>query len=114
MANSSLPDHFDWRNKHGVNWMTPVKNQNPPGHYCGSCWAFASVGVTEALYNISYRNPDLDLDLSEEYLVSDCFPAGNCQIVGPPDKALQFIRDSGVPDEACFPYVAENRPCSDR
>jgi hypothetical protein len=112
MANSSLPDHFDWRNKDGVNWMTPVKNQNPQGHYCGSCWAFASVGVTEALYNISYRNPDLDLDLSEEYLVSDCFPAGNCQIVGPPDKALQFIRDSGIPDESCFPYIGNNSSCS--
>ncbi|GAF84466.1 unnamed protein product, partial [marine sediment metagenome] len=62
------PPSFDWRNYSGQDWMTPVKNQGS----CGSCWAFSAVGVVEAVYNIATDDPDLDLDLSEEYLVSDC------------------------------------------
>ena len=44
--------------------MTSVKNQGS----CGSCWAFASTGATEGMYNITSNNPNLGLDLSEEYL----------------------------------------------
>ena len=96
-----LPGFFDWRNADGVNWMTPVKDQGN----CGSCWAFSAVGVVEAIYNIGYSNPDLDLNLSEQYLVTDCCgPCGHC-CGGWPYTSLEFIRDNGIPDENCFPYV---------
>ena len=94
------PSSFDWRNYSGQNWMTPVKNQGS----CGSCWAFSAVGVVEAVYNISTGNPDLDLDLAEEYLVADCLPYNSC-CGGWMDTAFVFIRDSGIPDEGCLPYV---------
>jgi len=97
------PPSFDWRDQNGVNWMTSVKNQGG----CGSCWAFSTVGVVESAYNIQSGNPDMDLDLSEEYLVSDCYtmgPYGNC-CGGSYEDALQFVRDSGIPDDACMPYV---------
>jgi putative hemolysin len=107
----TAPASFDWRNQNGQNWMTTVKDQGS----CGSCWAFASVGVMEGTYNIKSGNPNLDLDLAEESLVSDCYSSGsygNCcggSYVG----ALQYIRDNGAPDEACMPYVdRSNCTCS--
>ncbi len=107
----SAPASFDWRNQNGQNWMTSVKNQGS----CGSCWAFASAGVTEGTYNIKSGNANLSLDLSEEYLVSDCYTMGsygNC-CGGNYVSALSYVRDNGVPDEACMPYVDQsNCTCS--
>jgi hypothetical protein len=83
--------------------MTSVKNQGS----CGSCWAFSTAGVVEGTYNVESGNPDIDLDLSEEYLVSDCYTMGaygNC-CGGTYIDAFEFIRDSGIPDEDCMPYV---------
>lgn len=104
-----LPPSFDWRNKAGQDWMTSVRDQGG----CGSCWAFSAVGVTEPAYNIYSKNPNLDLDLSEEYLVSDCSNAGNC-CGGWHNEALKYIRNNGIPDENCMPYVdGPDCTCSD-
>ncbi|MHC1783032.1 MAG: C1 family peptidase [Anaerolineaceae bacterium] len=56
----ALPTTFDWRNEGKV---TSVKNQGS----CGSCWAFATVGVMEAAI---LRQSGVTTDLSEQYLVS--------------------------------------------
>jgi len=58
--NVSLPDSWDWR-EHGA--LTPIKNQG----YCGSCWAFASVGNVESIWYLSGN--DLPI-LSEQQVVS--------------------------------------------
>jgi len=97
---AQLPDHFDWRDVNGKDWMTPVKYQGD----CGSCWAFTAVGTVEAQYNIFWDWADYDIDLSEEHLVSLCFPQWDCD-GGWHYDALDFIKDSGITDEACFPYV---------
>ncbi len=97
------PASFDWRSQNGQNWMTSVKDQGS----CGSCWAFSSVGVIEGDYNIQSGNPNLDLDLAEEYLVSDCYTMGsygNC-CGGSYVDALTYVRNNGIPDEACMAYV---------
>ena len=103
---------FDWRFVSGRNWLTSVKYQGS----CGSCWAFATLGVMEAVINIERNNPDIDMNLSEQHLVSDCCEyCGDCS-GGWPADALIYIRDSGVPEEACFPYLESNSscdPCSD-
>ncbi|GAH46565.1 unnamed protein product, partial [marine sediment metagenome] len=109
-ALAQLPDYFDWRDVDGENWMTPVKNQGS----CGSCWAFSSVGTVEGQYNIFFDWPEYDPDLSEQYLVSDCFTLGDCGGLWLSDwpKVFEYIRDSGITDEACFPYIASNSPCN--
>jgi subtilisin-like proprotein convertase family protein/C1A family cysteine protease/putative hemolysin len=107
----SPPSSFDWRNYNGQDWMTPVKNQAS----CGSCWAFSAVGVVEAVHNIATGNPSLDLNLSEQQLVSNgsvcCTSCGDCG-GGWTGSALWYIRDTGVADEACFPYTATNATCA--
>jgi hypothetical protein len=100
-----VPSAFDWRNYQGHNWLTGVKNQL----LCGSCWAFAAAGVSEAYHNILASNPDLDLNLSEQALVS-CSDAGSCE-GGAASLALAYIRDNGVVDEACLPYVSLDIAC---
>ncbi len=94
---------FDWRDKDGENWVTPVKNQGS----CGSCWAFSAVGAAESAFLIYTNDPGMNIDLSEQHLVSDCCSVGSCG-GGVPRSALEYIRDTGVPDEDCFPYTARN------
>lgn len=105
---ANLPKHLDWRDVRGTNWITPVKDQGP----CGSCWAFSSVGTMESVIAIRAKNPALALDLSEQSVLS-C-SAGTCDgwWMRP---AADFLRTSGVVDEACLPYTAEDSGlCSDR
>jgi hypothetical protein len=104
---SDLPSSWDWRNVDGKNWMTPVKNQG----YCGSCWAFSAVGTVEGTYKIEQDDATLNPDLSEQYLVS-C-SGGSCQGWWQ-HWALDYIRSSGVSDEACFPYAGADLSCSAR
>jgi C1A family cysteine protease len=40
-------DNFDWRNRHGKNWMTSCKNQGNSGY----CTAFATISSLEAMVN---------------------------------------------------------------
>jgi C1A family cysteine protease/PKD repeat protein len=101
------PPIFDWRDVDGHNWMTTVRYQGS----CGSCWAFSASGAVEASFNVYSGNPNLNIDISEEFLVSACSRAGDCD-GGWPDHALDHCKDWGVPDEACFPYTADDGPCT--
>jgi C1A family cysteine protease len=98
---------FDWRSVNGTNWMTSVKDQGP----CGSCWIFGSTGAFEAQINIDAHDPTIDFDSSEQNILS-CSGGGSCD-GGDPVMALIYIRDNGVPDEACLTYRADDTiPCS--
>ncbi|MBN2522367.1 MAG: T9SS type A sorting domain-containing protein [Bacteroidales bacterium] len=103
----SFVKEFSWRNRHGQNWVTSVKNQGG----CGSCWAFAVTGATELLVNL-YYNQHLDPDLSEQDVLS-CSGAGSCA-GGSPNGALTYIMDTGIVNESCFPYAANDLPCENK
>ncbi len=110
LESSTLPTYFDWRDKDGKNWMTPVKDAAG----CGACWAFAAIGAVEAAFNIFKNDSNLDLDLSEQQLISDggaCLYHGGCY-GGHHEEALKYIRDTGIVDEECFPYTASDSSCN--
>ncbi len=127
---SSLPKNIDWRDSGGKNYLTVIKDQGD----CGSCWAFSTVGVIEARYNIENGmysiQPDLAsnrdvfpkltpvipsilaLDypnLSEQDLIS-CSTAGDCN-GGWESDALIYIKSRGIVSENCFPYEAQDVNC---
>lgn len=95
---SNLPSKLDWRNKDGQNWVSPIMDQQN----CGSCVAFATVGVLETQYKISSLFPNFNIKLSPQHLFS-C-GGGSCESGWRPDKAARFVQRYGVPDEACMPY----------
>ncbi|KYK38889.1 MAG: hypothetical protein HXS46_19660 [Theionarchaea archaeon] len=101
------PLKWDWRNVYGRNWTTPIKDQGP----CGSCVAFATVGLVESALEIFKRNPYLQPDLSEADLFF-CGCGECCRTGWWFSPALDYARDKGIPDEACFPYTPRNQPCN--
>jgi len=105
---SAYVSKWDWRNRHGKDWVTKVTDQGD----CGSCWAFAATGATEAAVNLYFNKDTIDLDLSEQDVVS-CSGGGSCS-GGYPSVALDYIKNTGIVDEAAFPYTATNNSCSNK
>lgn len=111
------PSQFTWTDNNG-DWTTPARNQGD----CGSCWAFAAIGILESIINIKENNPRLDPDLSEQYILSCLSTAGSCR-GGNSNYALRNIMETtergnycnGVPLESCMPYQADDDiPCSEK
>lgn len=103
----SVPSSFDWTDN-GGNFVTSIKNQSLP-IYCGSCWAFASVAALESKILISYDLPWIDLDLSEQIVLS-CSGAGDCK-GGSGSKVADFLRSTGTYLEKCYSYTATDGNC---
>ncbi len=106
IPSASLPIYLDWRNYAGNNYVTPIKDQGT----CGICWAFATTAALESNVLISQNTPSVILDLSEQVLTS-CANVGTCS-GGLIDAASDFIRDNGLPQESCYPYIASDGICS--
>lgn len=109
-TNSAINDNYvkewDWRNRHGKNWMTPVKDQGE----CNSCALFALLGTIEAYANL-YYNRKIDLDLAEQELLCASVPP-ICNVGASFEIVYDLlIRNGGVMEENCFPYVAQKPPC---
>merc|ERR1711992_26690 len=93
---SSTPSHHDWRDE-GV--LNDVKDQAS----CGSCWAFSTVGSTEAAW--ARAGNDL-VSLSEQMFI-DC-GAGDCN-GGWVDRAFDtLLAQGGDCLETDYPYTARN------
>ncbi|RLF63630.1 MAG: hypothetical protein DRN31_02020 [Thermoplasmata archaeon] len=110
-----LPPRWDWRHAtyHNVtgDWTTPVKSQGS----CGSCWDFAAMGALEAIINIRTNNPRMDVDLSEQYLLSCPPSSGGCSGWNAYWAYGYLFTHGGAITEECFPYEANDRiPCYDK
>ncbi|MGZ3742387.1 MAG: C1 family peptidase [Pseudobdellovibrionaceae bacterium] len=100
LTQSTLPPSLDWRNKDGRNWVSPMLNQGN----CGSCVAFAAIGVMETQLNISSLLPNLNIRLSPQHLFA-C-GEGGCNSGWVPESAASQLMNKGVTDEACMPYTS--------
>ena len=117
----TVPPSWDWRSAthEGItgDWTTSIKNQ---GH-CGSCYAFGSLAALEAVINIKGEDPDIDKDLSEQFMVS-CGMEWVSGIDGCDgaytSSTFDFLLDYGAIPETCFPYISGASgyvpPCSDK
>ena len=107
VAAHSYPTSLDWRRKDGQDWTTPIKEASS----CGSCVAFAVVGSIESRLKIAAMDSSLNPDLAEAHLFfGSCHQC--CDGGMTTDPAMVFARDTGIADEACYPYSPQNQPFS--
>jgi C1A family cysteine protease len=85
-----------------IGTYTSVKDQGS----CGSCWAFAAIGLHEAMI---LKKDGISVNLSEQYMLS-CNPwAWGCGGGFWPNDMLVA---PGAALETCMPYVATEIPCN--
>lgn len=101
-ARETIPAQFSWLEK---GMMTSVKDQNMTA--CGSCWAFAAVGVFEALIK---RSDGVEVDLSEQQLVN-CVPETYGCDGGNGFYAHLYMVKNGIVRESVYPYLAKDWEC---
>ena len=95
-----LPSYFNWRDINGVDFTTPIRNQAP----FHSCETFAIVGALETMVQYKVGYP-FGCDLSEAHLYF--YSGGNLNWGSFPENDTNFLKEYGVPDEACWPYPSE-------
>ena len=106
-TSSPYVNSFDWRDRHGKNWMTSVKNQGGSNY----CAAFATTATLEALTNL-YYNRKLDLDLSEQE-AARCTGYGGPSIYFfgmPLQNSIDYVAENGLCDEISYPFLDANTP----
>ena len=98
---SNPPEIFDWRDAYGKNYITSIKDQmNSNG-----CVAFATIGALEAITNV-YFNQQIDIDLSEQEIISCSNPLVNVFLRGTTvESALEYAQDKGLVTETDYPFV---------
>ena len=103
VAAAELPAALDWRNSNG-NFVTLPKNQKK----CGSCWAFSMTGALESYTLLKKNLPGLDLDLSEQVMLS-CSGAGSCN---GGRLTAGYLQKTGLPLESVYPYTGADGSCA--
>ncbi|MFV9506682.1 MAG: C1 family peptidase [Oscillochloridaceae bacterium umkhey_bin13] len=106
---SNLPSSFSWCANGGC---TPIKDQGN----CGSCWAFTTVGVTEAAIKLKTGQ---ERDLSEQFLISCNTERNKYSCDGGWYAFDYYVNKPGFGEslvgavyERDFPYQAQNGVCN--
>ncbi|TKV80112.1 hypothetical protein FDV58_17845 [Bradyrhizobium elkanii] len=110
--------NYDLRNIDGVDYITPVRDQG----YCGSCVAHGVIAAVEGTLQLRRNDPHLNPDFSEAHLFY-CLGRSHGRTCGNtvdgqqepnggwwPGGALDDFQQTGVADEACFPYMSPPSP----
>jgi cathepsin B len=102
-----FPSYFNWDE-----YTSQIRNQGN----CGSCVSFAVLASMEAKLRICEDSSSSVVDLSEQDIVS-CGPKGHdyggCE-GNTFDRVFEYIKQYGVVDEECFPYVGVEIDCLNR
>lgn len=95
---AELPAAFSWRDRGGVDWLMPIRNQSQ----CGSCAAFGITALLEFRVKLDLGEPGLLVDLSD----SQCLTCsrGDCQNGITFEQGLGTLMSLGLPTEECAPY----------
>ena len=98
---NGAPDSWNWIDQ-GV--LGPIKDQG----YCGSCWAFSTMGNIEALNTMKTKEY---IALSEQQLV-DCDTEYDMGCDGGlMEYAFQYLIDNGCMSQEDYPYVGYDDTC---
>jgi hypothetical protein len=88
---------IDWRNRWGWNWITGIRDQDP----CEACWAFGATALVEAMVRIEHAvwcvRSEGDVHDGMGAKCGDCGNAG---------AALDWIKNNGITDPACYGWPA--------
>jgi hypothetical protein len=101
-SSTMLPDRAAALPTSYIGYYTPIKDQGS----CGSCWAFAAVGLLESMI---LKNNGTTVDLSEQYMLSCNSWGWGCDGGFWPNDMLV---DPGAALESCSPYTATEVPCA--
>lgn len=104
------PAAVDWRNTPNGNFVTPVRDEGS----CCACMAFAAAATVESAMRIARGNPTLAVDYSEAHLLF-CYgrqAGATCSGGGWWLSDALNAFETGVVDEACFPYTGGNQACT--
>jgi cathepsin B len=99
LPTQDLPDNFVAHDK-WPNCIHKIRDQQR----CGSCWAFAASEVLSDRFCIA-SNGAIDDVLSPQDLVSCDDGDFGCN-GGYLDASWEYLEDTGIVDDACFPYVS--------
>ncbi|KAM9311851.1 uncharacterized protein PAF06_009717 [Gastrophryne carolinensis] len=99
--NMNLPKSVDWRES---NCVSRVKNQ---GDYCGSCWAFATVGVVESHHCLKTKEL---VEFSPQQLV-DCDAESDGCCGGRAESGFEYVRRNGVMRADQYRYSQKKFRC---
>ena len=110
---AAVPDEWDWRDVEGLNLTSGVRALGR----CSADFIFSPVGMVESREMIErwHRGlPIVEPDYSEQYIVacgSGYFGDFDCETGGYCKDTLTFLRDTGVPREECYNYIAVDESC---
>ena len=99
-----LPEAFDWRDQHGVNYISPIRDQGG----CGSCYAFGSMAMLEARFRLLTNNSMTPVFSTQDVVSCSEYSQG-CEGGFPYLIAGKYAEDFGVVEESCFPYKGSDK-----